>query len=114
MSKHSHIEVYSIDARQMAEAVIKTIDKLRTDEIEKFIEKEIERVNSGFFHKLFRLKPYTRADVIREDDEQYFPKIYSIKKVHYGAQYELCQKIINASRASEKMSLSINDYNSIL
>lgn len=112
MSEHSYIEISSDEAKRLALDTIQRIEKGRKDRIERFIAHEMERLNNGFFHKLFNRKSYTREDVIRLDAKSDFSEIDDFG-FDFERQYNVCWDVVNAAKSGGKMFLSLDDYRRI-
>ena len=112
MSENSFIEISCEEARRLAFNVIQRIDTSRSEFIDQFIEKEMNRLNNNFFHKLFRRKPVTREEVLSLEREDIWSPINE-NWFTFGRQHDLALKVLAASRVGKTMFLSLDDYSSI-
>lgn len=112
MNNMSYIEIESEVAKQLAENTVQRIDKIRNDAVDRFVDKEMERINNGFFHKLFRRPDITRTEVFAQDYASEWSYIEMIN-YRFSEQYDTCKKVIHAARVGNKMTLTLEDYNSI-
>lgn len=114
MSKYSFIEIDTEAARVLAADTIDRIDRSRGRMIESYINSELQRLNNGFWHKLFRQQDFTREDVLRMDSEnQWGGYIHETKFIKFGNQYQTAKDILRTPKTGIKMFLSLTDYERI-
>lgn len=114
MSKHSLIEVNCRDAEAMATSMMRHIEKIRQENIEQYIAREIKRRSNGFFHRLFRRPPVTREQVVAHDMVNHWGGGFiELEKLAYQRQYETCENVVRAAQTGGKLLLSLDDYRRI-
>lgn len=108
----SHVVLTSARARELATAKYTWIMKQRENAQEQFLRDEVERINSGWFRRLFRMKPVTREDVLAAEEARSgcFPiSEYMWAGVRYSTSLEVCEQVLRASRYSDQVTVSLED-----
>ena len=109
----SFVKINSKEASQMAEATLKWVNEMRASRKAKAIEKERQRINNGFWHKLFRLKEATIEDAIANLAYDNWNFDYHWNEC-IGAENEtVAKRILNASKHAEGIMISIEELHLI-
>jgi hypothetical protein len=109
----SFVKISSKDATEMAAKTLIWVDKLRTNRLNRAIEIEIQRINNGFWHKLFRMKDATVEEAKKSlaYDECNFD--YHFTSLIAGKNEETALRILNAAEHADEVYISTEDLKRI-
>jgi len=101
---------------------IETIYKIREDKQRKYIQGIVNKKNSGFFHKLFKLKDTTYEEIVKYLDIHYEDPYnddilygYWCCKEAYSKAYKIASDLfVAASKVDQDMYISVEDYSIII
>lgn len=109
----SFVKISSIDAKKMAEDALARVKKRREDSKERAIQCEMEMINNGFFHKLFRMKPATREEAIAELEADHWNFDYHFTNCIGYQSEEAGARILNACKYASELYISTEDLRCI-
>ena len=109
----SFVKISAKEAKNMAEDTLQWIKKERTARKEEAILADMKRLDSGFWHKLFRMKPHTREDAIASLDDDPWDFDYHFSKLMYHKSEDSARRILNACNFAEEIYISTEDLRRI-
>jgi hypothetical protein len=113
MPKHSQVEIDCELARALAAGTIDRIDQSRSEKVERIITREVERLNNGFWHKLFRRPDFTREEAMQMELDSEWSQIYDTRNFLFGRQYDVAMDVLAAAKVGKTLLLSLDDYRRI-
>ena len=109
----SFVKVASKDAKEMAQNTLEWVQERRQTSRESAIKREMDNINEGFFHKLFRMKPATREEAVANLQNDIWN--FEYHGTHFiGYENEkTANRILNACKHAEEIYISTEDLRRI-
>jgi hypothetical protein len=109
----SFVKIASKDAIEMATKTLAWVDKLRSDRQAGTIEIEQQRINNGFFHKLFRMKEATVEDAKKNLAYDHWNFDYHFNGLIAHKNESAANRILNAAKHADEIYISTEDLQRI-
>jgi hypothetical protein len=109
----SFVKISSIKATKMAQDTLNWITQKRADRKANAIEEERQRINNGFFHKLFHLREATEQDAIYSLQGDIYNFEYHWSQMAYYKSEEAAQRVLNACKHVDDIFISTEDLQRI-
>jgi hypothetical protein len=109
----SFVKVTSKDASEMAIKTLAWVKKLRDDREARAIEIERQKINDGFWHKLFRLKEATVEDAKESLAYDHWNFDYHFTNQIAFKNEEAANRILNACKHASEIFISTEDLQKI-
>lgn len=109
----SFVKIASKDAVEMATNTLVWVKKLRADAKLAAIETERQRINNGFWHKLFHLKEATIEQAVGNLEDDHWNFDYHFTSVIARKNEEAANRILNAAKHADEVYISTEDLRRI-
>ena len=109
----SFVKISSKDAAELATKTLAWVKKLRVDRKAAEVERERQRINNGFWHKLFRLKEATVEQAIENLKYDQWNFDYHYNSLICAKNESTAMRVLNAVKHANEIYISMEDLQRI-
>jgi hypothetical protein len=109
----SFIKMSSQDAAEMARKTLDYVEQRREEAKSGAIERERQRINNGFFHKLFGCKDATVEEAVSNLEYDTWNFDYHFTEIIASKNEKVARQILNACKHADEILISTEELNLI-